>query len=109
MISPYDTWIDSCNRIGSIFADGGIGVTSLNDYLGGVQLIFGLCYVCDDRGWISDNDNGANRSYYLYSGAWYLTSSPHTMGIDEHARIVNVNSNGYVGFRLADDIGGVQF
>ena len=49
------------------------------------------------RGFISNDDNGANVSYYLYIESWYRTLSSNSMWSDGHIYVINVYSEGYVG------------
>lgn len=48
------------------------------------------------RGWISNENSGANTSYYLYSGAWYHAFSPFDFYLDSHVSVNCVYSDGYV-------------
>ena len=61
------------------------------------------------RGFISNDDNGANVSYYLYTESWYRTLSPNSMWSDGHIYLIRVWTNGHVGGNWGDlDDGGVQ-
>lgn len=77
-------------RVGS---EGNISSTWVNDS-GGVQFLELCSNIYDGRGFISNQNNGNNTSYYLCAGIWYRTLSPNSIESDVNAHVIHLGSGG---------------
>lgn len=103
-ISPFDFGATAINYhaiLGYFHTHGSGGV---------LRYLHELCYeLILDRGWVSDENLGSNISFYLCISVWYHMLSPHSMRSDSHASLIHIDSFGWFGNPIVDQInGGVQ-
>ena len=60
------------------------------------------------RGQITLEDVGHNCTYYLRSGAWYWTLSPHCFHITSTAMLIPVDGEGSLSVGIASNDGGIR-
>lgn len=84
--------------------------TSQVSGIGGVQVLE-LCYYSDysGRGWSTDSNSSANKLYYLFTGDWYRTISPHEKGKDGGTNPLAIYENGCLSSHHVDYVSGVLY
>lgn len=61
------------------------------------------------RGWISEEDTGANTNYYLYTRLEFRTISPLNLFTESNNRVISVTPVANIGSYNIQVSGGVQF